>query len=160
MKVLHFGGRLTKSGSPALLENTTEEFIELKRRRERKTPARALKKISAHKADYLSTPHSQPVDRKVSTQQVAAVLIQRLQMPLGRTQASRSGTMCLLPRTICFSRPVSLSASKSSPPPFAHALGPRSSKHPSLRGSGLLWEHLCSPPPWMYPRGLFLVDKP
>lgn len=49
-------------------------------------------------------------------------------MPLGRTQASRSRTMCLLPRTICFSRPVSVSASKSSPP-FAHAFVPHSSKH-------------------------------
>jgi len=51
------------------------EFTELKRRRERKMIAWALKKISAHKVDYLSTLHSQPVDRKVSTQQVAAIMI-------------------------------------------------------------------------------------
>lgn len=59
------------------------ELIEL-RRRER-TIAWAQKKItetqnhrnkiSAHKVDYLSTLHSQPVDRKVSTQQVAAIMI-------------------------------------------------------------------------------------
>lgn len=35
----------------------------------------ALKKISAHKVNYPSTLHSQPVDRKVSTQQVAAIMI-------------------------------------------------------------------------------------
>lgn len=51
------------------------EFIKPKRRRERKTIAWALKKISAQKVDYLSMLHSQPVDRKVSTQQVAAIMI-------------------------------------------------------------------------------------
>lgn len=43
--------------------------------------------------------------------------------------------MCLLPRTICFSRPVSLSASKSSPP-FAHTFVPHSSKHTCSGCSG------------------------
>lgn len=63
------------SCSSAVLETTMNKFIELKRRRGRKMIAWALKKISAHKVDYLSTLHSQPVDRKVSTQQVAAIMI-------------------------------------------------------------------------------------
>lgn len=56
-------------------------------------------------------------------------------MPLGRTRASRSGMVCLLPRTICFSRPVSLAASKSSPA-FAHEFVPHSFKHTCLGCSG------------------------
>lgn len=35
----------------------------------------ALWKISAHKVDYLSALHSQLVDREVSTQQSAAIMI-------------------------------------------------------------------------------------
>lgn len=57
------------------LSRKCHEFMQLQRRRDGKAIARALQKTSAHKVDYPSTPHSQPVDRKVSTQQVAAIMI-------------------------------------------------------------------------------------
>lgn len=75
----------------ALLKFATKLFIR------KKECVLALREKDTHERDYLPTPHCQPMDAKVSAQQVAAIMIQRLQMPVGRTQAGRKQHKVFVP---------------------------------------------------------------